>query len=283
MFGLSGEILQASAQVKPPPKYDPSQAINDGSKDTDGNTLVPPPIPPTTTFDPGNGSSHSSSSSTSVKSPSSTGSSADPGAQAPAGNPPARQPGLVLGGATTTPAPMPAPPVTGIAPPSVPGGGGFPGAVPPSLLPGVPNTLQPVSGLPFKSGGGFGGGTIGAVESPATGMRAMAPGGVIGGTPSAILGQPGAGTRPPSRVNPVGGVIEPRGTSAGSMGTTRGSAARGQSLESIGSRNGGRRDEQEDTIRWDSDNPWVTAEGVSPVVLPATEQRVDPGPAIGLS
>ena len=44
----------------------------------------------------------------------------------------------------------------------------------------------------------------------------------------------------------------------------------------------GRRDEA-DAMHWDPDNPWETAAGVDPVVLPAQEQRIDPGPAIGLS
>jgi hypothetical protein len=49
-----------------------------------------------------------------------------------------------------------------------------------------------------------------------------------------------------------------------------------------GGRRGSRRDQLKGN-RWDPDNPWETNEGVEPVVLPPREQRVDPGPAIGLS
>ena len=48
---------------------------------------------------------------------------------------------------------------------------------------------------------------------------------------------------------------------------------------------GGRRDGRENNpvkTHWDPDNPWETAEGVNPVVRPAHEKRIDPGPAIGL-
>ena len=41
--------------------------------------------------------------------------------------------------------------------------------------------------------------------------------------------------------------------------------------------------ETEAIPRWDPDNPWETVQGVPPVLLPPVEQRVDPGPAIGLS
>jgi hypothetical protein len=44
-----------------------------------------------------------------------------------------------------------------------------------------------------------------------------------------------------------------------------------------------RKDKEETGKRWDPDNPWETADGVSPVVRPSEDyRRVDPGPAIGL-
>jgi hypothetical protein len=52
-------------------------------------------------------------------------------------------------------------------------------------------------------------------------------------------------------------------------------------MAAVGGRNSGRRGDS-DEMRWDPDNPWETAEGVTPVVVPPTEQPVDPGPAIGL-
>ena len=125
----------------------------------------------------------------------------------------------------------------------------------------------------------------------------MAPNGVIGGMPvgggqargaSGIgLGQPGAG-RAGARINPVGGVI---GEGHGALGSRRGapggmSAAEhptgnGMYGQGAAGRRAGRRDEAEGP-HWDPDNPWETADGVDPVVLPAPVQRVDPGPAIGL-
>jgi hypothetical protein len=54
-----------------------------------------------------------------------------------------------------------------------------------------------------------------------------------------------------------------------------------QTYGQVGGRRTGRRDQSEDTI-WDPNNPWATAEGVDPVVLPPTVQQIDPGPAIGL-
>jgi hypothetical protein len=108
----------------------------------------------------------------------------------------------------------------------------------------------------------------------------MPPGGIIGKTPG---GEPAAGRFGPQRVNPVGGVI---GESGGGRGTIGGGGRGGMSShgnQPYGQAGGrsGRRGQSED-IAWDPDNPWATDEGVDPVVLPAVEQRIDPGPAIGL-
>jgi hypothetical protein len=275
MFGLSGEIIQARTQIKPPPKYDPASGVNEGSKERNGDTYAAPPIPPVATYEPSGGTSRPSSSGTGTVSSGAT----TPGTGSDAGTPPTnRPPGLVLGG--MTPTPPPTAPITGIAPPAAVGLPG-PGS-PPSMLPGLtPNTFPPVSGLPIKSGG-FGGVAPGVLQAPTTGVRAMPPGGVIGGAPTTVLGQPGSGARPATRVNPVGGVIEPRGASGRPGGSVNGAAAHRQPLGSLGGRSGGGSDETGDSLHWDPDNPWETAEGVSPVVLPAAEQRVDPGPAIGL-
>jgi hypothetical protein len=116
----------------------------------------------------------------------------------------------------------------------------------------------------------------------------MASGGVIGGSPGARgIGQLGAGGAGTRRVNPVGGVI---GESEGALGSRRGVGAGGLSAsehpagmygQGGAGRRPGRRDDGE-AERWDPDNPWTTAEGVDPVVLPIETRRVDPGPAIGL-
>jgi hypothetical protein len=125
----------------------------------------------------------------------------------------------------------------------------------------------------------------------------MPPGGIIGKAPGVGLEEPGAPRFGTQRVNPVGGVIgEPgsmgvmgggrgaapatRGSSVAPGGGMRGNTS-GQSYGQVGGRRAGRRDKSEDA-RWDPDNPWATEEGVEPVVLPPMEQRIDPGPAIGL-
>jgi hypothetical protein len=124
---------------------------------------------------------------------------------------------------------------------------------------------------------GEGAGRAGMPAGPAGGMRPLPPGGVIGGTPGVGLSKPAIGRGSAPRVNPVGGVI---GNSTGEPGTnSRALPTPGQTLTNGGGR---RRTKADETIVWDPDNPWETAEGVSPVVLPAVERRVDPGPAIGL-
>jgi len=197
---------------------------------------------------------------------------------------------------TTTPGISPITPVA-------PGGGGGPlpnpGLLPPStgLLPdgtGLPrggtSPLTPTT--PGLGRGGLGVPREGVLRSgglpPEGGMRAMAPGGVIGGSPvTRGIGQLGAGGAGTRRVNPVGGVI---GQGEGAIGSRRGVGAGTMSASEhpagmygsgAAGRRSGRRDEGDD-MHWDPDNPWDTAEGVDPVVLPTEAQRVDPGPAIGL-
>ena len=126
-------------------------------------------------------------------------------------------------------------------------------------------------------GGAMGESPIRTAGGSPGGVRAMPPGGMIGGGPGTGSGQSGAGAR---RVNPVGGMIgenEPAGR-PGSRGAALGGPVFGQP--------GGRterRDEHSNARSWNADNPWETEEGVAPVVLPPREQRIDPGPAIGLS
>jgi len=103
--------------------------------------------------------------------------------------------------------------------------------------------------------------------------RPMPIDGVIGGPGGATPGKSAVGRGPVQRVNPVGGVI---GNSAG-----RGNSSSAQALSAVPGRNS-RRGKTDAALVWDPDNPWETTEGVAPVVLPVPEQRVDPGPAIGL-
>jgi hypothetical protein len=278
MYGLSGEIIQARTQITKPPVYVPSGGRETGNTDNSGNIYVPPSIPPIRTFDPSS-PLHASSSGTTQHS---TTHPTNPGVDPPAPPPNAiRQPGLILGGIQPTPI-TPQPPTAGIIPqPSI--GGGLPNVISPMpFLPPAPIGSGPAN-LPPGLGTvkGFAGeplGRPGMRGIPGGGMHAMPPGGVIGGTPGAGLGQPAAGARPASRVNPVGGVINPEARSA-SAGRR---LASGQPLGNFGRGGSSPRDEPEPSLYWDPDNPWETAEGVSPVVLPADEQRIDPGPAIGL-
>ncbi len=108
----------------------------------------------------------------------------------------------------------------------------------------------------------------------------MPVGGVIGGMPGAGVGQPAAGGRTAQRINPVGGVIAPSGAGARPAGAMIGVGGIQPGMP-VGGRPSTRRGGSDEPSRWDPDNPWRTDEGVSPVVAPSAEQRIDPGPAIG--
>jgi hypothetical protein len=278
MYGLSSEIIQARNQITKPPLYDVGNVVDAGRKDDNGPGYVPPPIPPVHPYYPDSASS-SGTTGRNFASTQATNPTAGPTTTPPST---IRQPGLILGG--IQPTPTPPPPVTGIVPPPSLGTGPLPNVITPTPI-FTPTPLGPPGGLPpgfgvTRSLLGEGLGRAG-IARPPSGMRAMPPGGVIGGEPGIGLGQPGAGTRPASRVNPVGGVINPNNSTARSGPAGRGTTASGPSLGTTG-RSGGRLEESDDNRRWDPDNPWETADGVAPVVLPEAEQRVDPGPAIGL-
>jgi hypothetical protein len=278
MYGLSSEIIQARTQITKPALYEGQNVVNTGRRDDNGPGYVPPPIPPVYPYDPGSaqysGTAGHSFSSTQPTNPSAGSTTTPPNV--------IRQPGLILGG--IQPTPTPAPPVTGIVPPPGPGTGPLPNVIMPTPIPpptplGSPGGPPPGLGVTRSLiGGGLG---RPGMYGPPGGVRAMPPGGVIGREPGVGLGQPGAGTRPPSRVNPVGGVINPNNSPARPGPGGRGTGASGASLGTT-ARNGARFEESDDNRRWDPDNPWETADGVAPVVLPEVEQRVDPGPAIGL-
>ena len=279
MYGLSTEIVQAGAQLAKPAKYDPAGFRDDGNVDNGNATYSAPIIPPVVPFDPGTSSTHSGTSNAGRRAQVAQPTSPNPGPSA------GHQPGLVLGGVQPTPIAT-SPPAVGVQPPI--GGSPLPNVITPTPLPpGMPGGTRPMGQLPPGMGGGRGflGESLGrpGIGGMPGGVRAMPPGGVIGGMPGVGLGQPAIGGRSASRVNPVGGVISPN-NSGGRGGPTGGRAGvtAGQSIVPAGGRNGRNSDEADDTLRWDPDNPWETAEGVSPVVLPHSEQRIDPGPAIGL-
>jgi hypothetical protein len=283
MFGLSGEIIQARAQIAKPQLYNEGMAIDDKNANDGGPQYVAPPIPPARTFDPNTGTTHPASSGGSHPSTGGGTQTVNPGTDPqPAPAAPVRPPGLVLGGTQ----PTLSPPTIGPMPPAPIGGGPLPTVISPTpVLPTPalgqlpPGGLRPSVGMRGMPGEGLGRTIIGGVPN---GGRSMPPGGVIGGAPGAGLGQPAVGGRPASRVNPVGGVIDSENGAGRPMGGVRGGTSSGHAMTTTGGRNAGRREESEESQRWDPDNPWETVEGVAPVVLPASEQRVDPGPAIGL-
>jgi hypothetical protein len=285
MFQLSTEILQAHAKIVEPPQYDPSNHVDAGSKETNGKPYTAPPIPPITSFHPDVGPSSATMPSTQHQQTLQPGS---PGPPAPTTTPPGmdHHPGPILEG--TTPPSLTPPPVAGTTPPPPMGGDYLPGIITPTpVIVGGPIKALPsdVSGqfsrteLPPVSAPPRGLVGEGLAPSASSGLRAMPPGGIIGGVPGAGFGQPGARGRSAIRVNPVGGLINPAESSARPIASGRG--AMPSPMSSLGGRSTARA-ECDDSMHWDSENPWETAEGVSPVVLPVREQRVDPGPAIGL-
>jgi hypothetical protein len=281
LSGVSTELAQAQAHIVKPAPYKVANQFEDKKAIRDGNTYTAPALPPITPVVTG-GSTNATRPTGTTTFPTSTPATTTPITPTTA----TVQPGIVLGGsAPTLPTNTP-----GISPitPVVPGGGGGgplpnPGLLPPStgLLPGGTSPLTPTTpgvgrggpGVPregfLRSGGGL----------PEGGMRAIAPGGIIGGSPGTRgLGQLGTGGAGVRRVNPVGGVI---GEGEGGVGSRRVAGVGGMYGQGAAGRRSERRDEGED-MRWDPDNPWATTEGVDPVVLPIEAQRVDPGPAIGL-
>ncbi|HEY0698612.1 MAG TPA: hypothetical protein VGD43_12480 [Micromonospora sp.] len=277
MFSLSGELSQAQVQLRQPPAYKPPKAQitgggSGGSDTSGGGTTTPPAIPPITTIPDGPSGPPSG----------------------PRSTPPPLQPipvptaptGPILGGIGPLSPPIaptgPVPP-TVITPSPTPGGP-FPG-MPPGMPigPGGPVPTSPMPGGNRLVKPGMG--------SPVNVARAMPPGGVIGATPSGVVGQQPRSGVPARRINPVGGVIGQSpvngkgvpGQTAGRPGLTPAQRG-GQHGAGVSARPGVHGEDDELLPRWDPDNPWETDEGVAPVVLPAQETgRIDPGPAIGFN
>ncbi|MGK5679232.1 hypothetical protein [Actinoplanes sp. URMC 104] len=283
LSGVSADLAQAQVRIQKPTLYR-HVLTDDVSQANDGQQYTAPPIPPVTPSFEGNGAGGLRTPRPSATFPTNS--------PPPAGTTPpvtaAPQPGLVLGGISPTPSPPLAPPGGPLQPPTTPPTGTpslitNPGVVPPNvgiLPPGGGPTAIPSRGTgapreaPIRAG----------TQAPGS-LHVMPPGGLIGATPAAGLGQPGSTRSAPSRVNPIGGVIG-HNMPSGNAGTRSiaGAQQTGSSTAPYGQPGSRRsdRDSEANSTRWDPDNPWQTAEGVSPVVMPAREQRVDPGPAIGL-
>jgi hypothetical protein len=292
---VSGDLAQAQIRIQRPTEYKRPLPI-DENKEIVSGPYLPPVIPPITPDYADSGSPGGSSPRPPTSFPTSPSALTPPMVATPA-----HQPGLILGGANPPPPPPIATPPINIgstpAPPLPPSGP--PGPFPtPALFPPTTGNLPPAKGLttPIQAppGGGRGlgipaDGVIRPGGQIPEGMRAMPPGGLIGGVAGGGMGvgQP-APTRPSlRRVNPIGGVIGESpsilhgglSSSSGTPGGTRGSS----SAMPYGARGGRTSDHRDDAEpHWDPNNPWETAEGVDPVVRPAREQRIDPGPAIGL-
>jgi hypothetical protein len=166
--------------------------------------------------------------------------------------------------------------------PMPPGGliGGTPG-----IGLGQPGAARPSTRRINPVGGVIGDGEPGARAGGVRGVGGYGAEGMVGGGRSSVAPGRGAGITgraisASERRDSLGGRSMSAGDHPGAVGG-RGTFAE-QSFGSAGSRRGNRRPQSEDS-QWDPDNPWETEEGVAPVVLPPREQRIDPGPAIGLS
>ncbi|MBM2622146.1 hypothetical protein JIG36_42255 [Actinoplanes sp. LDG1-06] len=286
LSGVSADLAQAQLSVRTPTPYRPGRIIGDETTLNDGGSYTAPPIPPITPITGDSGTSSSSSTRPTTVFP--TSNTPTPPAPQPTVTP---QPGLVLGGTSPTPVtglPPTATPFPSTLPTGAPGPITSPGLLPPGVngfLPGgsgaiPPNANNVSRGVPAPRES-----MVRPGMSPAApGLHAMPPGGMIG-APGVGIGQPATARPGGARVNPVGGVIG--GTSPhaglGGRGVPTGERAGQQSAYGQPLGRSTNRSDRDDSKHWDPDNPWQTEEGVAPIVLPAREQRVDPGPAIGLS
>ncbi|GIE99103.1 flagellar export protein FliJ [Paractinoplanes rishiriensis] len=276
--GVSTDLAQAQARIARPAPYQKPGDLKGEQPTGDDGGYFPPPIPPITPNYGGSNSSGSGSTRPSTTFPAATSVPTPPATT---------QPGLILGGTTPQGLTPPTPINPALPTPAGPGVLPSPGALPPSnpLLPGGGQSVVPTTGP--GSGRNLGTPRDGVVRPGARPdmLRPMPPGGVIGAAPAIGPVHPGAGRPGSTRVNPVGGVIgegqgvgaRPGNSAGGSLAAPHAGGAYGPG----GRGNSGRR-EDADGSHWDPDNPWETAEGVAPVVMPPREQRVDPGPAIGL-
>ncbi|AGL20989.1 hypothetical protein [Actinoplanes sp. N902-109] len=307
MFDLSSAVLSGHAALKAPKPYTPQGGADKDSGDDKSGDNPAAFLPASSGGAAVGGSAHSGhSANLPTRSAGSSPSAAplSPNAAVPIGHvaPGVSSPGTgvttpgsgpVLGGvnpgavvapSATAPAFPAASPAGSIPPGGLPGG--MPGMVaPPGVIPGA----TPLPGGTTVPPNGFSKtGTLGAPSA----RMAMPSGGVIGATPgSGIIGQmPGSPSTNNSRYgvrpNPVGGVIgqgEPM-SGAGPAGRNGGNVSRsmsGQSFMQSGHPRRGKGEAQE-AASWDPDNPWITDEGVDPVLMPPVEPGpIDPGPAIG--
>jgi hypothetical protein len=262
MTGLSAELATAQMSLTAPRPYN-SNLIRDDANEVFNPGGISPILPG------GMPSSGRTTTSTKISRPSSPGTGVNqPPTERNNGktdpSTPGKRPveGPILGGTKQTPAPLP---TTG---PSTGPNTFAPSVSTPDSLGYTPQSSSPSNALPRTPSANS---TSFGTAPPTAGARVTSPlhGGVIGGTPpmggspSTRGGQLGASTRGGQRINPLGGLI-------------------GQdAVARPGQRSTSRRSDDAQSQRWDPDNPWETGNGMDPVLLPASEQRIDPGPTIG--
>ncbi len=151
---------------------------------------------------------------------------------------------------------------------------------------GLPRVVNPVGGV---IGGSAGGGftnepRVGEAQARSVGSAGSIGAGGFGGAGSQGGSRVGGRTPGPYSEGTIGGRPSAAATSTEGLGAERvgmRGAASQQPFGQLGGRQSGRRSESE-RKRWDPDNPWEVEQGVEPVIMPAPEQKIDPGPAIGL-
>lgn len=272
MYGLSSELVQAQAQLKPAPPYRGRPLRTEYDPDVYGGGAAPviPPVVPVQTGGPSAATPNGIPAIQQIV----------PTPSAPSLGPILGGNGPTLGGVAPTIPPVPSPPVsTPVITPAPP--------PPPGVGPSFPPTLPPTPGgfgiaYPGSSGTSP---VVGGIAKPGIGgvaniPKAMPPSGMIGSMPGVV--QPGAGVSPARRINPVGGMIGGSGTIGGNVTPVNGAGQR--SVIPAGSRPGRRQDGEGAGQHWDPDNPWETDEGVAPVMrAPQDAGHIDPGPAIGFN
>lgn len=289
MFNLSGELQQAQATLRqPPPRPAPRVDDNVVTPAGDSAPTIPPIVPvPMVGPNPSPVPQRTSTDSQTGRVAISTGV------------------GPILGGTSTgTTAPIPDLARTPQGPVNTTPVVGLPPVLGPISGSGSSRS-QPATGVPRPISGSIPGSAKGN-NAPAT-SRPLPPGGLIGGAPGLGLGQPGASSIPPRRVNPVGGVIggggagtAPAGGAGSRPGARRGTGginnmppfggvpSNGAGLRTGSTPNRTERQTSDDANaeprRWDPDQPWETEQGVAPIVLPPeNDGPINPGPAIGFS
>jgi len=261
---VSNDLAEAQLRIAKPPAYQPGRVSEEDPHPIESGRHVPPHLPPITPTLPVDGTA--------------TGTSSRVDTSLPAAVPSGVQPGLILGGvgsppSTTTP-PSGVIPLTPSADSAAPLNGHQP--IPP-VAGFIPAGVRPIGPPSARTGVGRGtglppDGVLRPSDPVREGMRTTAPGGIIGGVPAGA-------SRQPRRINPIGrGAGSRRGSAGGTSPSGHLNGLYGRGIPAPPDSRRGCREKP-----WNPDNPWETEEGVAPVLLPARDKRIDPGPVIGLT